>query len=59
MIHACAGNPEECEHPAVCDQCGAWATAENPVFVSDDLGELPHFYCGRHGAIPKEFKIFC
>lgn len=44
IYHRCVGDAQECETPAVCEDCGRSATPENPVLVTMDP-EGDEFVC--------------
>lgn len=31
-VHVCTGDPQECESPLFCEECGHRATSERPVY---------------------------
>lgn len=45
--HRCVGDPDECETPAVCEECGHSATPDKPVLaLKDEDGDA--FFCVDH-----------
>lgn len=46
-VHECHGDENECESPAVCEDCGLVASLETPVYVwTSGISEMSYWACG-------------
>lgn len=47
-VHVCHGDPECCETPAVCTECGQVASPTTPIHVWFDPDQTENFLCPSH-----------